>query len=264
MRATASTRSMQPPLHRALGLLLAGLAFAVPVPALDLDLYAEILQEHTRETGDLAGVRVDYRALRGDPRWPRLLASLEATQPERLAGKDEQLAFWANAYNVLAIDLVVKQAPEESIRDIGSFLRPVWKRPAGRIGDRSYSLDAIEHGIVRPLGDPRAHVAVICASLSCPPLRREPWRAEALDAQLDEQLRLWLAHPDKGLRLDREKRVLHLSRIFDWFEEDFEDAGGVNTFVARYAPTDVAAWLQANPDVRVRHLDYDWRLNALP
>ena len=104
----------------------------------------------------------------------KLVASLAASDPSALRGRDEQLAFWSNAYNILAMDLVVEHAPEQSIKDIGSLFFPVWKKPAGKIGGKTYSLDEIEHGIVRPLGDPRAHVAVICASLSCPPLRREP------------------------------------------------------------------------------------------
>ena len=251
-------------MRQALASLLCTAVVAAPAAALDLDLYAAVLQDHTRETGDLAGVRVDYAGLREDPRWQQVLASLDATSLGRVDGAKEELAFWSNAYNILAIDLVVVHAPRKSIRDIGSLLRSVWKRDAGRVGGRSYSLDGIEHGIVRKLGDPRAHVAVICASLSCPPLRREPWRAEQLDAQLDDQLRIWLAHPDKGLRLDRARKTLYLSRIFDWFEEDFEPSGGVLAFVVDYAPEGVAQWLRENGDeVRIRYLDYDWSLNAL-
>jgi hypothetical protein len=80
-----------------------------------------------------------------------------------------------------------------SIRDIGSLLRPVWNREAGRVGRRARSLGEIEHEILRPLGDPRIHGAIVCASVSCPPLRREPFAAARLDAQLDDQMRRWLA-----------------------------------------------------------------------
>jgi hypothetical protein len=74
----------------------------------------------------------------------------------------------------------------------------------------------------------------------------------------------WLASPKKGLRVDRETETLELSRVFDWFAEDFEPAGGVLAFVTRYAPAPERAWLEAHSGrVRIRYLGYDWALNAL-
>jgi hypothetical protein len=242
---------------------LAVLSLATPAAALDLELYAELLERHTREVDDLARTRVDYLALTRSSDWRRLVESLAASDPAGLAGREQRLAFWINAYNILAIETVVAHYPVDSIRDVGSLWRPVWKRSAGRIAGEPYSLDRIEHEIVRPMGDPRAHAAVICASTSCPALRREPWRAERLDAQLDDAMRRWLADPGKGLRIDRADRTVTLSKIFDWFEEDFEAAGGALAFAARHAPPDARAWIGANPDADVEYFDYDWRLNDL-
>lgn len=251
----------------ALAIPLAAIALLVAAPggaALDTHLYAELLKRHTREVADLARVRVDYAGLRTSPDWQRLVASLASSDPARLRGRNERLAFWINAYNILAIDLVVKHYPVDGIKDIGSLFRPVWKRPAGRIGARSYSLDEIEHDIIRPMGDPRTHVAVVCASLSCPALLREPWRADRLDAQLDAALRDWLADPRKGARVERSRERIALSRIFDWFEEDFEVSGGVLAFVASYLPPADAEWLrEVGTGVDIDYLDYDWRLNDL-
>jgi len=244
-------------------ILLTGLALAAPAAALDDELYARILDRYTREVDDLARTRVDYRGLTRSPDWPRLIASLEASEPARLATRDAQLAFWIDAYNILAIDTIVSHYPVDGIRDVGSLFRPVWKRSAGTIGGESYSLDRIEHGIIRPLGDPRTHAAVICASTSCPALRREPWRAEHLDAQLDDAMRRWMADPGKGLRIDRAAQTVTLSKIFDWFEQDFEAAGGPLAFAARYAPPDARAWLESHPDARVEYFDYDWSANDL-
>jgi hypothetical protein len=240
------------------------LAAPLPGSALDEVLYAEILERYTRDVPDLARTRVDYRALASAPDWKRLVQSLAESDPTRLRERDEKLAFWANAYNILAIDLVVRHYPVDGIRDIGSFISPVWKKPAGTIGGRDYSLDEIEHRIVRPLGDPRGHVAVVCASLSCPPLSRVPWNAARLDDQLDDAMRRWLADPRKGLRIDRERRTLHLSRIFKWFDEDFEASGGVLAFVARYLGEADRAWLlEQGADIGISYLDYDWSLNDL-
>ena len=244
--------------------LVAVAASPAPAAGFDAALYAQLLERHTREVPDTAGVRVDYRGLRGSADWGRLIASLERAEPPPPLERDAHIAFFVNAYNVLAIQVVLRGYPLESIRDAGSLIWPVWKRTAGRIGGEEYTLDQIEHEILRPLGEPRIHAAIVCASTSCPSLYREPFDAARLDAQLDRVVRAWLADPRKGLRLDRRSGTLHLSRIFEWFEEDFAAAGGVLAFARRYADPEVAAWLEAHPDrVRIEYFEYDWALNDL-
>jgi hypothetical protein len=238
---------------------------AAPAQGLDLDLYDELLERHTQSVSDLARTRVDYVAIAKDPNWKQLVASLASAKPAELTSRSEKLAFWINAYNILAIDLVANHYPLRSIRDIGSVFSPVWKKSAGQIDGKSYSLDEIEHGIVRPMGDPRAHAAVICASTSCPELRREAWRAQALDAQLDEAMRTWIADPGKGLAIDRGRSRITLSKVFDWFDEDFEAAGGAVAFAARYAEDGDRDWLRENASrASISYFDYDWSVNALP
>jgi hypothetical protein len=246
--------------------LCAALAAAAPVRAggFDLDLWDALLAAHTRAVGDTAGVRVDYAGLRAEPRWPALLAGLAAAEPPPLDRRAERLAFWIDAYNVLAIDVVLQHYPVASIRDVGSLLRPVWGRPAGRVGGRTVSLGEIEHEILRPMGEPRIHAAIVCASTSCPSLRREAFRAERLDAQLEDALRGFLADPRKGSRLDEGAGVLTLSPIFDWFERDFEPWGGVRAYLAPRLPADAARALGERGDaLRLRYFDYDWALNDL-
>lgn len=225
-------------------------------------LYGELLARYTEAVDAEVGTRVDYLGLKGEPRWKGLIDALAAADPARLGSRDEALAFWINAYNILAIDLVVRHYPVESIRDIGSIFRSVWKREAGRIGGRGYSLDEIEHRILRPMKDPRIHGAIVCASISCPSLARTPYRAVDLDAQLAASLRAWMARPEKGLALDRAKKRIRISRIFKWFGEDFGGSRGVKKFVERYAPASDRAWLEAQRDeLRVGYLGYDWNLN---
>jgi hypothetical protein len=250
---------------------LALLALVILLPArtaeaaLDLDLYARLLERHTRAVSDPAGTRVDYEALRSSSEWRSLVDGLATADPDALASREARLAFWINVYNLLAIDLVVQGRPETSIRDLGSLLRPVWKKRAGRVGGRDVTLKDVEHGILRPMGEPRIHVAIVCASTSCPSLRRDPFRAEALDRQLDEQAAEFLANRDKGLRIDRKEEDLRVSRIFDWFEDDFGGQEGVVAFVLRHAPAADRPWLHEHADeVDVVYFDYDWRLNALP
>ena len=238
--------------------------WAVPAAGAGLDeaLHARILERHTQVVNDTAGTRVDYPALASSAEWRRLVDGLAGADPTPL-GREARLAFWINAYNILAIDLVVLGYPVDEIRELGSFFRPVWKRPAGRVGAREVTLDEIEHRILRPMGEPRIHTAIVCASTSCPSLRREPWTAGDLDAQLDDGLRRFLADPDKGFRLDRERETVHLSRIFDWFSEDFDAHGGALAFVKPHLAAADRRWLDRNPGVRVRFFDYDWSLNDI-
>jgi len=227
---------------RSIGTMLAMLLLASAARAgcLDEAAYGGVLERYASPAG------VDYRGLRQAAEWQAVVESLAACQPEGMA-------FWINAYNILAMDLVVRHYPVESIRDIGSLLRPVWKREAGRIGGRGYSLDQIEDDMLRARGEPRIHAAIVCASISCPPLRREPYAQERLDTQLDDQMRRWLSDPARGARL--EGGTLYLSSVFTWFAEDF---GDVLAFVRPYLPFD------PGPAPRIRYLGYDWGLNEAP
>jgi len=246
-------------------LVAAAVLVASPAPTLglDLDRYDRLLERHTRAVDDIASTRVDYAAIRKDPEWAALVKSLAETDPDGF-DRDEALAFYVNAYNILAIDVVASNYPVASIKDVGSLLRPVWKRKAGTIDGRSVTLDGIENATLRPLGDPRIHAAIVCASLSCPPLRREAYRAERLEEQLDDNMRRWLADPRKGVRADAATGTLFVSSIFKWFAEDFAPAGGTAAFVERYGPEGAARVAgQAGENVRIRYLDYDWSLNDL-
>jgi hypothetical protein len=233
---------------------------ASAAPGLDDARYATILERHTVAVDDIASTQVDYGSLRSSGTWEALLRSLRESDPSRLRTRNERLAFWINAYNILAIDLVRRHYPIDSIRSIGRLFSPVWKKTAGEIAGRPYTLHEIEHEILRPMGEPRIHAAIVCASLSCPPLRREPYRAAELDAQLEDNVRRWLADPRKGARIDRSSRTLHLSPILDWFAEDFGD--DVLPFVGAHLPAAEAKWLRAQGRaLRVRYFKYDWRLN---
>ncbi len=246
--------------------LIAGLA-ALPASAMaaegpiDLELYARLLESHTRSVDEVVGVRVDYRGLAKAPEWKTLVHQVSSARPSRL-NRHGQIAYWINAYNILTIDLVLKHYPVSSIKDIGSFFSPVWGVEVAKIEGQSISLDRIEHEILRPMGDPRVHSAIVCASISCPPLSRTPFRPEALDADLEAAMRAWLASPEKGFRIDRRAGRITISKIFDWFEDDFDAGGGVVDTIERYVADDDAHWLHSEgKKVSIRYFDYDWSLN---
>ena len=228
------------------------------------DAYAKLLSAHVRP-GTVSGIRlalVDYRAVQTDPLYAEALSALARAEPAALASESERLAFWINAYNLLAVKAVLDRYPTASIRDGGSLLRPVWKRRIGEVGGTEYSLDEIEHGILRKaFKEPRVHLAIVCASLSCPDLRGEPYAAARLEAQLDEQAQRFLANPTKGLAPGPDGRTARVSVIFRWFAADFAAAGGVVAFVRAKSPLQVRERIRLLTEAGLSYLDYDWSLN---
>lgn len=237
------------------GLTLAALLLSPnAAQAGDWDLLDAVLAQYVApvQRADIRFHGVDYGALAVDPRYPQLLTQIEASKPDQMHNADERLAFYINAYNVYAIKMVIDNLPMDSIRDAGSLFTSVWKKPVGNIAGEPVTLDEIEHAILRPMGEPRIHFAIVCASLSCPNLRQEAYRAEKLEEQLEDQARKFLHDDTKGLTIEGGR--VRLSQIFDWFEEDFETSGGVEAFVRSYLDLPEQISWRAN-------LPYDWDLN---
>ena len=230
---------------------------------IDLELYGRLLAKHTRVVDDLAGTRVDYASLKASQDWKRLTRQVHAANPAGLS-RNAKLAFWINAYNILTIDLIVQHYPIDGIKDIGSFFFPVWNIEVATIAGHPLSLGAIENDILRKMGEPLIHGAIVCASASCPPLARTPFRPEHLSEDLSAAMRSWLSNPKKGAALDRRAKVLRLSKVFDWFESDFEARGGVLKVIAEFLPPQDASWIRVHrSDLSIRYFDYDWSLNGL-
>jgi uncharacterized protein DUF547 len=236
---------------------------------------------HERWTRVLAqhvhGDRFDYKALQGNRGELDLylleLGAVDAAQ-FRDWPREEQYAFWINAYNAFTVHKVLQSYPLKSLRDVGGAgsgkvwderfiplaqLTELGEGPAAKL-----SLNDIENKLLRPkFKDARVHAAIHCASLGCPPLRNAAFTAEGLDAQLDASARAWLADRARN-RFDREKGLVEVSKVFSWFKEDFvRDAGSVEKWIARYAPPAPAEWLGAAPEVKLQYVEYDWALNDL-
>jgi hypothetical protein len=181
------------------------------------------------------------------------LATLAAVEPSALT-RYQRLAFWINAYNAFTLDLVLDQYPLESIRDIDS----PWKRKLVTVEGRSLSLDEIENEIIRPgWKEPLVHFGLHCAAVGCPPLRPEAYEGPRLHEQLEEQARAFLADGTAN-RVDESGR-LHLSKIFEWYREDFEqNRGSLVKWLTPYLP---ALEGRTAKDVKISFADYDWSLN---
>ena len=206
---------------------------------------------------------VNYKKLQNDPVFPKLIDELKSFSPSQLQTHKEKLAFWINVYNVFAVKIVTENYPLKSIKDIGGLFKPVWKHNAGVVGRREYTLDEIEHKILRKMGEPRIHVAIVCASISCPDLVTDVFKPERLNEQLDTQMRNFLANPEKGMRVDADGKRLFLSSIFDWFNEDFESHGGVLKFIQPHVDPKYRQVLESS-SLRVFYMEYNWKLNDSP
>jgi len=218
--------------------------------------WAELLREHVK-TGAVDYVRIHHSPglLRG------YLDELAGVSREEFEGweRSKQVAFLLNLYNASTVELVVKAYPIKSIREIGSILRGPWKQPCVRLWGETTTLDHLEHDVLRKAyAEPRVHFALVCAARSCPPLRNEPYVGARLEAQLEDQGRVFLSQTSKN-RLDPVARVIHLSPIFQWFKSDFVANGkSVVDFVAPYFPEGSPRQLSG---YQIRYTDYDWQLN---
>jgi hypothetical protein len=167
---------------------------------------------------------------------------------------NQAVASLINAYNALTIQWILEHYPTESIVSLNDS----WSQARHPVGGRDVSLDEIEHDTLRPLAGFRVHAVLVCAALSCPPLRPAIYTADSLDVELDDAMRRWLAREDLNQWLPEEGRV-KLSAIFKWYAEDFEAAGGLREVLARYAPPGVEELLAG--EYEIEHLPYHWGLN---
>jgi hypothetical protein len=216
-----------------------------------------------------AGFAADRAALKA------YLDTLSAVSEATFNGwsKPQQAAFLINAYNAFTVELILTKYPDlKSIKDLGGLLSTPWKpKWVPLLGDK-VSLDDIEHEMLRKRGrydDFRVHFAVNCASIGCPALREEAFVPERLDAQLDEQTLRFMS--DRSRNRFRNGR-LEVSKIFDWFGEDWRlGHRGITSlpmFLARYADqlADAPADRERirNQQAEVVFTDYDWKLNDAP
>lgn len=240
---------------------------AVPVQPYDAThaRWDRLLHEYVHD-----GV-VDYSGLRGTGRTEleTYLGELTSVTSTASWSRAESLSFWINAYNAWTVKLIVDNPGVTSIKNVTPVGSP-WKLafiPMRATGAEAMSLDDIEHGVIRAkLADPRIHMAVVCASVSCPPLRNEAYVASRLDAQLDHQARDFLSDTSRNAA-DTTRKVLGISSIFDWYGKDFETAApggltapGVRAFLERYGPPDLAQG--AAGGWPIEYLSYDWGLNG--
>ena len=235
--------------------LILALVLPLTVGAADVDhrIYAELLDKY------VVNHRVNYTGFqKEEARLDQYLNQLSAVDPAQLT-RSQAMAFYINAYNAFTIKLILTKFPDiNSIKELGGFFSSPWSKEFVPLNGRMVTLDYIEHEVLRPqYKDARVHFAVNCASKGCPPLRNSPYTGMDLERQLEEQTIAFINDPARTYVKDG---TLYVSKIFDWFGEDFNDNPAA--FVRRYAQGDLKQALdQAGANISVSYLYYDWSLN---
>jgi Protein of unknown function, DUF547 len=227
--------------------------------AFDHSGFDQILATYVDDQG-----RVDYNGIAKDQAFKVYLDSLKSANLDSMS-RNDQLAFWLNAYNAVTIDKVIQWKPKKSVRE--TVIPGVWTSTKffttrqHTVAGKSFSQDDIEHEILRKqFNDPRIHFAIICASSSCPPLPRYAYTEENVQTKLEEETRNYI-NSDRGTKMDSAENTLYLSKLFDWFSGDFESkSGSVMDFIKPYLDKDALAFLARKP--KIAYIHYDWSLNA--
>jgi len=218
----------------------------------DHQIFNDLLNKYVTEEG-----KVNYNGFVSDSlEFNKYLNLLALNHPNDTWTDDQIKAYWINAYNAYTIQLIIRNYPVKTIKDLGGSIYKVntpWDIKFIHIGEETYDLNNIEHGILRSdYEEPRIHFAVNCASVSCPRLRNEAYVATKLDAQLDDQARKFINYDAKN---DITAEKAEVSKIFTWFGGDFKKNGSVKDFINQYAD------IQIPEEVKLTFQEYNWNLN---
>ncbi len=216
----------------------------------DHDLFQQVL------AGNVINGEVNYPQIAKNESFQKYLKQL--AKPQSSEDKSQQLAYWINAYNAFAIKGILDgRSPSTFLGRIGYF-----KNAKYEVAGRNINLYDLERDVIIPYGEPRIHFAINCASASCPKLFSEVYTAQNLEQQLEKSAYLFIGDQSRN-RFDREKKVAHLSKIFDWFEKDFKDySGSIQKYIAQYVEDPELAAQLRNEEYRIKYMKYDWSLNG--
>jgi len=257
--------------------LICTFLLSLPVQAAEFDHggWGDLLGAHVRELAGGSASQVDYAGFAASrTELKDYLEKLSAVDSQTFDSwaVDEQLAFLINAYNSWTVELVLIKYPDlASIKDLGSFFQSPWQKSFIPLFGKQRSLDEIEHQLIRGSGrynDPRIHFAVNCASIGCPALRADPYSGSGLQRQLAEATAFFLQDRSRN-RLSG--AVLEISSIFKWYRKDFEkgwrSVSSLNQFLADHKEdlglTETEAKQLVAGKIKIKFLDYDWKLNSI-
>ncbi|MCE7935745.1 MAG: DUF547 domain-containing protein [Chlorobi bacterium CHB2] len=204
----------------------------------------------------VSGGKVDYGKFKGNAAFAAYLSALQAAEPMGLTS-NEQLAFWINAYNASTIKNVLDNPGMRKPTDVKGF----FDAKKFKIAGRSLTLNQIENDIIRKnFKEPLIHFGLVCAARSCPPIINKAYTGKNVKSLLASNAKAYLA--GKQNSYNAATNTLSLSKIFEWYREDFGGESGLKEFVKKYGTAEMKAGLTANPKTKIVSLEYDWTLNS--
>lgn len=211
---------------------------------IDHSKWTDVLQVYVAKNGN-----VNYRDLQNN----RIvlndyLNDLASNSPKDNWSNAETKAYWINAYNAYTVQLILDNYPLKSIKD----LNDPWDQTFFKINGETMSLNTIEHKILRPMGDPRIHFAIVCASQSCPKLLNYAYEPETLNDQLDEAAKEFINDASKNSLTASQ---ITISKIFKWFKSDFPKGAAFINYLNNYST------LKIHPEPKINYQNYNWSLN---
>lgn len=178
------------------------------------------------------------------------LAALQRVTEGMAAAKGDDLAFYLNAYNAWILREALAKYPAKSVKD------PLFSFFLGNrivVTGRKMSFNTFEKEVIRGrFKEPRVHFALNCASRSCPPLNAEPFKAASLEAQLEALAKAFI-DSERGVRVKGDE--VALSKIFDWYKEDFGGPEAVLKFINRRREQPLSS------KAKISYQEYNWNLN---
>ncbi len=213
-------------------------------------IFDALLKKHVTIDG-----YVDYKSFQKDEKQlDSFLSYLNATSPVKSWSDNKTKAFWINAYNAYTIKLILQNYPLKSIMNIKEKGKDAWNIPFAKVGQKTYTLNHIEHEILRKdFDDPRIHVGVNCASGSCPKLANFAFTETNIESELEKLIQIFIN--DNSRNNITEKRVT-ISKIFEWFQGDFTRKGSLIDYLNSYSD------IKIRKNAKIRFLAYDWNLNG--
>jgi len=251
-----------------------GLSVTLSFANVDHQAFDQLLKKNVLSLKGGQVTQVKYDQLKLSTEHQQLRSYLKRIEQIRKSefdawSKAEQMTFLINAYNAWTIELILSKYPDlSSIRELGTIIQTPWKKKFIPLLGKNYSLDEIEDQL-RAYNDPRIHFAVNCASIGCPALRPAAFQASKLDQQLEQATYLFLSDKKRNYI---ENDTIYISSIFKWYKKDFElgwkQTHSVSQFLSMYPKALSLNAVQTNTlkqqKIKIKYLEYDWRLNKTP